>query len=126
MVPFEFATTGALVVTNTYVNRSAERLRGICGNIVPCQPSLDSVVQAIELSMSQVGKYAQRQRQALVPVTQSWDEIFSPAFLDAMIEGPGASPREPAAPAAKKTPRAGVAPHPPTRRAYQPDTRQGA
>ena len=85
VVPFEFATTGALVITNTYENRSAADLRAICGNIIPCEPSLDSLVQAIEHAMTQVEKHGQRQRQALAPAALSWDDIFTPAFLSDII-----------------------------------------
>ena len=43
VMPFEFATTGALVVTNTFENRSASDLRGMCENIVPCPPTVSGV-----------------------------------------------------------------------------------
>ncbi len=38
VVPFEFAATGAVVVTNTYENRSKRDLQAICRNITPVPP----------------------------------------------------------------------------------------
>ncbi len=85
VVPFELATTGALVVTNTYENRSGDDLRGICANIVPCDISIESIVEAIERAISMIGSFARRERQALRPDVQSWDEIFSHDFISAML-----------------------------------------
>ncbi len=85
VVPFEFATTGAIVITNTYENRSAEDLRGICRNIVPCEISIDSVVDTIRRAMRLVDNFEQRERQALRPKMQSWDEIFSSDFIQTIL-----------------------------------------
>jgi hypothetical protein len=131
VVPFEFATTGAMVVTNTYSNRCADMLRDISGNIVPCTTSVESVVDAIELALGKVGKYAQRQRQALVPPTSSWDEIFTPAFLADMIAGATGTLPKPVATRSAKVDGVAARQAPPMRGrgkrlAYQPDSRQGA
>ncbi len=85
VVPFEFATTGALVVTNTYENRSAEALGNICANIVPCDVSVVGVVEAIERAMSLVNGYERRVRQILHPESVSWDAIFSPHVVDTIL-----------------------------------------
>lgn len=81
VVPFEFATTGALVVTNTYENRSAEQLQQISANIVPCEVSVESLMAAIERAASRLGNVEQRERHALHPKALSWPEIFSPRFI---------------------------------------------
>jgi hypothetical protein len=85
VMPFEFATTGALVVTNIYENRSAAELRAICGNIVPCELTIDSLCAAIQKAKAGVGDAALRGRRAFRPHATSWDEIFSPAFIADII-----------------------------------------
>ena len=81
VVPFEFATTGAIVVTNTYENRSAKQLSAICANIVPCQLSVDDVARAILLAKDRSENFEKREQQRLIPATSSWDEIFSSKFV---------------------------------------------
>jgi hypothetical protein len=85
VVPFEFATTGALVVTNIYENRSSAELRAICGNIVPCEVSLESVCAAIEDALSRVADATARAQHAYRPTSQSWEQIFSPDFIAAVL-----------------------------------------
>ena len=85
VIPFEFATTGAMVVTNTYENRSATKLEGICGNIVPCDLSIEGVADAIRLAVGRLGDVNARAKRALVPTASSWNEIFSPAFVTSIF-----------------------------------------
>lgn len=82
VIPFEFATTGALVVTNTYENRTESRLKGICGNIVPCVLSIDGVADAIREAVSRVGDFQAREKRALIPNYSSWLEIFTKDFVE--------------------------------------------
>ena len=81
VVPFEFATTGALVITNTYENRSAEELRAICPNFVPCEPSVQGVQAALSEALRRVGDVEDRWTNAYQPRHDSWTEIFSPSFV---------------------------------------------
>jgi hypothetical protein len=85
VMPFEFATTGALVVTNVYENRSATELRATCGNIVPCELTIDSLCAAIQKARAAVPAAAARARQAFRPKATSWDQIFSPGFIADII-----------------------------------------
>jgi hypothetical protein len=82
LVALEFATTGALVVTNVYENRSAGDLRALCANLVPCEPTLRDLRRAIEEAVGRVGDYEERERNAYVPPPQGWDEIFSREFVE--------------------------------------------
>ena len=82
VIPFEFATTGALVVTNVYENRSHEQLRAICGNIIPCETSLSGVTEAIRQAVSRVADFDAREAQAYVPASAGWREVFTRAFVE--------------------------------------------
>jgi hypothetical protein len=92
VVPFEFATTGALVVTNIYENRSGTDLRAICGNIMPCEVSIDSLCATIEDALARVADAKTRARLAYCPKSQSWDQIFSPAMIASLLEANTAQP----------------------------------
>jgi len=82
VVAFEFATTGALVVTNTYENRTAEELRVLCENIVPCEPTLGDLERAILEAVDRVHDYESRVRHTLAPERNEWNEIFSSEFVE--------------------------------------------
>jgi hypothetical protein len=82
VVAFEFATAGALVVTNTYENRSAADLRALSENIVPCEPSLADLERAIVEAVGRVHDYEARVRDTFRPERNEWDEIFSPEFVE--------------------------------------------
>jgi hypothetical protein len=86
VMPFEFATTGALVVTNTYENRSAAQLRAISGNILPCELTIDSLCAAIEAALARVPDTAARALNAYRPDAESWDQIFAPPFIAGVID----------------------------------------
>jgi hypothetical protein len=85
VVPFEFATTGAIVVTNTYENRSAEQLRQICGNIVPCELSVESLADALITALERVEQFDQRESHIYRPPASSWDAVFSHGFLSTIL-----------------------------------------
>jgi hypothetical protein len=88
VVPFEFATTGALVITNIYENRSAEALRAISENIIPCVASIDGVVQALAEAAGRVGDVQARAAHALRTNSKSWAQIFAPAWLSTIFTNP--------------------------------------
>ena len=85
VVPFEFATTGALVITNTYENRSAAQLEAICKNIVPCDLSIESVSEAIVTAVSRLGDFDAREARTLIPTSREWREIFTRAFIESFV-----------------------------------------
>ncbi len=85
VMPFEFATTGAMVVTNTYENRSAAQLEAICGNIVPCDLSIEGVMAAIRTAVGRLGDVETREARALVPSTGGWQDIFNQTFVESFL-----------------------------------------
>ncbi len=81
VVSFELATTGALVVTNTFENRTKDELVAISRNIVPCEPRLSDLERSIREALKRVHAYETRARDAYEPTDASWDEIFSEDFV---------------------------------------------
>ena len=81
VMPFEFATTGALVVTNVYENRSHDELVQMCGNFIPCPASIEGVSAALREALGRLSDVESRAANIYRPAQASWGEIFTPAFI---------------------------------------------
>jgi hypothetical protein len=82
VMPYEFATTGALVVTNVYENRSKDDLVLACGNFVPCQASIEGVCASLREALARLDDVDARVANIYRPAQESWAEIFTPAFIN--------------------------------------------
>lgn len=81
VVPFEFATTGSLVVTNTFENRSAAELKAISANIIARRPSVEGIADALRAAVARVKDAESRVANIYRPEKTNWEDIFSAAFL---------------------------------------------
>jgi len=81
VIPFEFATTGALVITNTYENRSIEDFEDLSENFIPCEPSLEGMEDALREAIERVGDYESRAANVYVPTATSWAKVFNADFI---------------------------------------------
>jgi len=81
VIPFEFATTGALVITNTYENRSAADLTAMSTNFIPCAPSLEGMESALAEALARVTDFEDRADNVYAPATASWSKVFSPSVI---------------------------------------------
>lgn len=81
VVPFEFATTGAIVVTNNFENRTDDDLTAFSKNIVPCDPSVTGLRDALRRAVSKVDDYKERSANRYHPAYTEWDQIFTPDWL---------------------------------------------
>jgi hypothetical protein len=88
VMPFEFATTGAVVVTNTYENRSAEDLAKICPNIIAGPPSLEGITTALRQALRLASDVATRLDQRYQPQNKSWGTIFNQPLLQQVFGEP--------------------------------------
>ncbi|MBE7218037.1 MAG: hypothetical protein INR64_06170 [Caulobacteraceae bacterium] len=82
VMPFEFATTGAMVVTNTFSNRPAGWFEGVSRNIVAGEPTVPGVVAAIEAALARVDDFDARAANAYSPAVADWPQVFDVAFLE--------------------------------------------
>jgi hypothetical protein len=90
LVPLEMASAGLLTVTNTYANKTAERLRAISPNLIATEATVPALVEGLRQAVAGVGDYEARARGARINWSTDWDASFSPAamrtigeFLDA-------------------------------------------
>lgn len=82
VVPFEFASTGALVVTNTYQDRDEAFFAGISPNIIASEASVDGLVDGLRKAVAQQGDAEGRIANRLKIDALRWDDVFNTAFFD--------------------------------------------
>lgn len=64
MVPIDLALSGAIVVTNTYANKTEEKLQDISKNILAGKPNVDDILLKLEKAVSLVDNLEQRYENA--------------------------------------------------------------
>jgi hypothetical protein len=91
LVAFEMASIGARVVTNVFTNRSASYLRSISENIIPCDPTVSSIQQALQVAVATLDDIPSRVRGMKIhrhnAHQASWNEVFGEAFFAAEMTG---------------------------------------
>ncbi|MBV8431405.1 MAG: glycosyltransferase, partial [Solirubrobacterales bacterium] len=82
LVPIEMARAGLLTVTNTFENKTADALRAISSNLIPAEPTLESVAGALVEAAAGAEDAERRLSGTAVNWSQDWDTSFDAAFLD--------------------------------------------
>lgn len=77
ILPFEMASAGQIVVTNTFESRTEEVLRAISSNIEPCDADPLSVAQSLEKAVVRVSQYESRVSGSEIDWVRDWDTTFS-------------------------------------------------
>jgi len=91
IVPFDLAGSGALVITNTYQNKSSDYLQSFSPNIIACQPNRESLVNGIERAVAKADNLASRFEGSKMLYPKTWDETWLPIHLEWLQKwaGPG-------------------------------------
>ncbi|WP_191832911.1 hypothetical protein [Pseudomonas fluorescens] len=82
ILPFEMASAGQVVVTNTYESRTAEVLRAISPNIEPCEADPFSVSEALQAAVARVGDSEARIKGASFDWVRDWDHAFNDEVIE--------------------------------------------
>ncbi|CRI59807.1 hypothetical protein CCOS191_5271 [Pseudomonas sp. CCOS 191] len=82
ILPFEMASAGQVVVTNTYESRTSEVLRGITPNIEPCEADPASIADALSIAVSRVDDSEGRIRGASFDWVRDWDHSFNDEVME--------------------------------------------
>ncbi|NWG20752.1 MAG: methyltransferase domain-containing protein [Chloroflexi bacterium] len=85
LVPIEMASAGMLVVTNTFANKTSERLREISTNIIAVEPTLKGILHGLREAVDRINDYEHRVSGANVNWSTDWDLSFNSSVL-AQIE----------------------------------------
>lgn len=95
LIPMDLAGSGAVVVTNTFYTKTKEYLRDISKNIVPAEPSLPELVEAIsraiELSSDLETRYDNAKE---MTYPRSWAHSLNETHLDFIAESFGIARNE--------------------------------
>ncbi len=85
LVPIEMASAGMLVVTNTYANKTAEKLRSISSNILAVEPTIKAVTLGLKEAAAQIDDYDRRVKGAEVEWSTTWQESFDETFMEGVM-----------------------------------------
>ncbi len=81
LVPIEMASAGMWVVTNTFANKTADRLRQISTNLIGVEPTVQNIRDGIVRAMARVNDIEGRLAGARVNWPTSWKEAISEQTL---------------------------------------------
>ena len=82
ILPFEMASAGQIVVTNSFEYRTADVLKAISGNIEPCMPEPQSVADALESAVNRVPHFEKRIEGAKFEWARNWDDAFNDKVME--------------------------------------------
>lgn len=74
--PLEMAACGATVVTNTFANKTADRLHEYSGNLVPVPPNVQAVGDGLLRAYERSTDLTARKDGSAVRAPATWDEAF--------------------------------------------------
>ena len=92
--PIEMAACGGLSVTNSYENKTADRMSAISPNIVTVDPTLEGLIEGLRKAIRQLPDTKSRCSAANISLPKSWDDSFAPLMetLPARLEAIGLRP----------------------------------
>jgi peptidoglycan/LPS O-acetylase OafA/YrhL/glycosyltransferase involved in cell wall biosynthesis len=86
LVPIEMASAGMVTVTNRFENKTPAALAQISANLLAPEPTVPAIAAALAAAVAASEDHAGRVRGAQVNWSQSWDESFSDALVQRIIE----------------------------------------
>jgi hypothetical protein len=81
LVPIEMASAGMLVVTNSFANKTPERLRAISTNMIVAEPAIDAIARALSDAAAGAADLARRAAGSHVAWSTRWDESFNETVM---------------------------------------------
>lgn len=81
MVPLDMAAAGLVTVTNTFANKTSERLARISPNIIAAPPTIEGVKEGLIAALGEVEHFEKRVAGARINWSTSWDETFNNAVM---------------------------------------------
>lgn len=82
LVPQEMASAGMLVVTNSYANKTEEKLRNISTNFIVANPTINDIAEKIKFAVEHVNDIQLRYEGSKVNWSSSWEKTFNNDFIE--------------------------------------------
>lgn len=86
ILPFEMASAGQIVVTNSFESRTADVLRSISGNIEPCEADPFSVAESLAKAVVRSADLDGRVEGANLDWVRDWDQSFNEEVMAKIIK----------------------------------------
>lgn len=87
LIPMDCAGSGAMVVTNTFRTKTADYLRGLCGNIIPVAPSVPEIVEGLaEAAKASADLAGRHKRATAMTYPRRWEESLTGRHTDFVTE----------------------------------------
>ncbi|MBE8988441.1 glycosyltransferase family 2 protein [Nostoc sp. LEGE 12450] len=81
LLPLEMAAAGMVVVTNTCINKTAERLKEISSNILAAEPTADGVAETLAKAVILSNDWNLRLTGSKVNWSSSWEQTFDSELI---------------------------------------------
>jgi len=81
LVPIEMASAGMLVVTNTFANKTEDKLKAISSNIVAAEPTIEGIAWGLKTAVEGVEDYERRAEGSRINWPTRWEDSFDEEFL---------------------------------------------
>jgi hypothetical protein len=81
LLPLEMAAAGMVVVTNTCINKTAERLKNISSNILAAEPTVDGVAETLGKAVILSQDWDFRLTGSKVNWSSSWEQTFDSELI---------------------------------------------
>lgn len=81
LVPLEMASAGMLAVTNTFANKTAERLRALSANLTGVEPTVPAIREGLIDAMGRAGDIDRRLAGAQIHWPTDWNDAFPAATM---------------------------------------------
>lgn len=82
LVPIEMAAAGMWTVTNTFANKTAEKLADISTNLIGVAPTVEAIVDGLVEAMARVDRIDDRLAGAHVNWPLDWNTAFPPQTIE--------------------------------------------
>jgi hypothetical protein len=80
----EMASAGLWTVTNSFANKTEEKLQAISSNLIVVPPTINDLKNGLLQAIRRVDEYDQRIAGAHVNWAADWDEAFNPQFMQTL------------------------------------------
>lgn len=84
LLPLDMAAAGMVVVTNTCMNKTEDRLAALSANLIGAEPHVDGVHQGLRRAREAVQDAAGRRRGAEVHWANDWDHSFHDGVMESL------------------------------------------
>jgi hypothetical protein len=82
LVPLEMASAGLWTVTNSYANKTADKLQAISSNLIVVPPTIEGIKEGLLRAIRRVDDYDGRISGTQVKWATDWDEAFNARVME--------------------------------------------